>query len=370
MSHVKTFDYLEQYKNLKGEVLTAVERVLSSGQLILGQEVRCFEKTFAEFLGGEGDCVGVNSGTDALIVALKVLEVGPGDEVITVANTAVATVSAIRAVGAIPVFCDVDLSTSLMDLQELPIRITNNTKAVIPVHLFGNVVNVPRIQEIIGDRNIKIIEDCAQAHGAKFRDRMAGTMGDIGAFSFYPTKNLGAYGDGGACYSTDSMLTGEMRKIRMYGFEGSYDSTREGMNSRLDELQAAILKVKMKYLPNYLERRRAIAEHYCRKLTPKAEHVLPGDEVHHAYHLFVIKVPERNKVQEELRQRGVDTGIHYPYPIHLMQSYRFLGYSQGSLPRTETLAEQILSLPLYPELSEESINQVCDELNDILSRIK
>jgi aminotransferase EvaB len=367
MSRISMFDYIRQYEGLRKEVLVAIERVLSSGQLILGPEVHQFEEEFAEFLGGNGGCVGVNSGTDALMVALMALGIGPGHEVITVSNTAVPTVSAIRSVGATPVFCDVDPRTCLMDLEEMPCSITAKTRAVVPVHLFGNAVDVLRIQEIIGDRDIKIIEDCAQAHGAMLQGRMAGTMGHVGAFSFYPTKNLGAYGDAGLCHSGDPVLVKEMRRVRMYGFESGYYSEREGMNSRLDELQAAILRVKLKHLPEYLKRRRALAERYENNLKEKVELVVPGDGVHHAYHLFVVKVPDRDRVRQELSRRGVNTGIHYSCPIHLMRGYGFLGYREGSLPRTEALAKTILSLPMYPELPEAWVDKVCIEVNDVLA---
>lgn len=365
MKTIKTFDYLEQYENIREEVLSAVDRVLRSGRLILGPEVENFEKEFTVFLGGKGDCVGVNSGTDALLVALKSLGIGPGDEVVTVANTAVPTVSAIRSAGATPVFCDVDENTCLMDLTKLPLLLTKRTKAVIPVHLFGNVVDVPFIRKIIGGRDIRIIEDCAQAHGAKLRDEMAGTMGDIGAFSFYPTKNLGAYGDAGLCYSSDLSIVKKMHSIRMYGFDGRYYSEQEGINSRLDEVQAAVLRIKLKHLHFYIERRRKIAEHYNRNLTDKAIRIIPGDGVHHTYHLFVVKVCERALLREHLMQKGITTGIHYPYPIHLMRAYSFLGYKKGSLPHTERLVETILSLPIYPELSEVDVNQVCAAFNDV-----
>jgi len=368
MTTIHSFDYLKQLSGIRSEVLSAVERVLQSGQLILGPEGAKFENAFAAFLGGKGNCVGVNSGTDALLVALKALNIGTGDEVITVANTAVPTVSAICSAGATPVFCDVDNGTCLMDLAKLPLLFTKNTKAVIPVHLFGNVVDVPMVRHVIGKRDIKIIEDCAQAHGAKLRDEMVGTMGDIGAFSFYPTKNLGAYGDAGLCYSPELPIVKKMRSIRMYGFEDSSYAMREGINSRMDEIQAAILTVKLKYLPGYIERRRKIAKLYQQKLNEKAIFIKQADKVLHAYHLLVVKVPDRDKVQKALFQRGIRTGIHYPYPIHLMPAYRFLGYKEGTLPHTEKLAKHLLSLPMYPELSAESVCKVSEELNDILNQ--
>ncbi len=368
MKIIKPFDYLKQYESIKQEVLSAVDRVLQSGQLILGPEGENFENAFAAFLGGKGKCVGVNSGTDALLVALKAMDIGPGDEVITVANTAVPTISAIRSACATPVFCDVDDSTCLMDLSTLPLLFTDKTKAVVPVHLFGNVVNVPMIRDIIGKRDIKIIEDCAQAHGAKLYGEMVGTMGDVGAFSFYPTKNLGAYGDAGLCYSTDFHIVQKMGSIRRYGFEDSSSSMREGINSRMDEMQAAVLTVKLKYLPDYIERRRKIAEIYRQNLIEKAVVIRPSHGASHAYHLFVVKVPFRDDVQKTLSHRGIQTSIHYPYPIHLMPAYRFLGYKEGDLLNTEALADNILSLPIYPEMPDESVCKVSEALNDILTQ--
>jgi dTDP-3-amino-2,3,6-trideoxy-4-keto-D-glucose/dTDP-3-amino-3,4,6-trideoxy-alpha-D-glucose/dTDP-2,6-dideoxy-D-kanosamine transaminase len=366
MQKVKMFDYVEQYESLHDEIRTAIERVLRSGQLILGPEGKAFEEEFAEFLGGGGACVGVNSGTDALAIALRALEIGPGDEVVTVANTAVPTVSAIRMAGATPVFCDVDPRTCLMDQEDLTRRLTDRTRAVIPVHLFGNVVDVPRLREAFGRRPIRVVEDCAQAHGARLHGQMAGTMGDIGAFSFYPTKNLGAYGDGGLCWTGDPALAKKMRMIRMYGFDGRYYSEIEGVNSRLDELQAAILRVKLRHLPEWIERRQALARRYDGELRASAQPVEAGNAVKHAYHLYVVRVPDRDRVRAELGARGIDTGIHYPHPIHLMKGYEFLGCKPGSLPQTEALAPRLLSLPLYPELLEEDVRRVCRGLNDVL----
>jgi dTDP-3-amino-2,3,6-trideoxy-4-keto-D-glucose/dTDP-3-amino-3,4,6-trideoxy-alpha-D-glucose/dTDP-2,6-dideoxy-D-kanosamine transaminase len=365
MNRIRVFDYLEQFHALQGEMMAAVERVLQSGQLILGPEVRQFEEEFAAFQGG-GDCVGVNSGTDALAIALMALGVGRDDEVITVANTAVPTVSAIRMTGAVPVFCDVDPRTCLMDLGGVEARITPRTRAIIPVHLFGNVVDVHHIRRIIGHRPIKILEDCAQAHGARLHGQMAGTMGDAAAFSFYPTKNLGAYGDGGLCFTHDEALAREMRRIRMYGFDSVYYAEREGVNSRLDEIQAAILRVKLRHLPAFLEKRRKLAAVYRANLHGLAHCVEPGEGVEHACHLFVIRVPHRDAVRRELEHREIDTGIHYPHPIHLMRGYHFLGYHEGSLPHTEALAQELLSLPLYPELPEAAVWRVCAELRSIL----
>ncbi len=368
---VRMFDYLEQYHLLRAEVRRAVERVLASGELILGPEVAAFEKEFAVFLDAAGEnadsgAVGVNSGTDAIVVTLRALGVGPQDEVVTVANTAVPTVSAIRETGAVPVFCDVDPRTCLMDLRGLRDCITDRTKAVVPVHLFGNVVNVPGILEIIGDRPIAVLEDCAHAHGARLHGRMAGTMGTAAAFSFYPTKNLGAYGDGGLCFSRDAALVQRMRSIRTYGFENDRISVREGLNSRLDELQAAILGVKLVHLKAWVCQRQHLAALYDERLPRGVERVVSAPGVEHAYHLYVIKVDDRDIVRQKLLARGIATGIHYAHPIHLMAGYRFLEYRPGDLPETEALAKTILSLPMYPELREESVDRVCQALSDAI----
>jgi aminotransferase EvaB len=360
------FDYLIQYRSIECEVLDAIHRVLESGQLVLGPEVETFEKAFTSYLGEGGGSVGVNSGTDAIAIALRAIDIRVGDEVVTVANTAVPTVSAIREVGAIPVFCDVEPDTALIDLRKLEACINSRTRAIVPVHLFGNVVDVPAIMELIGSRSITVVEDCAQAHGGRLSGRMAGTMGHAAAFSFYPTKNLGAYGDAGICYSRDSELVAKMRSIRTYGFEDRYYAEREGVNSRLDPVQAAVLRVKLTHLPEYVRLRQEIAARYDHLLSPKIARIAPRIGIEHARHLYVIRLPNRDAVRAQLQERGVQTGIHYPFPIHLMRAYAFLGYQPGSLPVTEQLATEIFSLPLYPELEDEQIARVCTELNALV----
>jgi dTDP-3-amino-2,3,6-trideoxy-4-keto-D-glucose/dTDP-3-amino-3,4,6-trideoxy-alpha-D-glucose/dTDP-2,6-dideoxy-D-kanosamine transaminase len=364
---IPVFDYLEQFNALRAALLAAVERVLQSGRLILGPEVEQFERAFADYLGG-GWAIGVNSGTDALAIALRALGVGAGREVITVANTAVPTVSAIRMAGAPPVFCEIDAQTHLMDLSDVVRRITPRTKAIIPVHLYGNMVNVARLMELVGGRGIYVVEDCAQAHGATIQGKMAGTLGHAAAFSFYPTKNLGAYGDGGLCFCRDEGLAKEMRRIRMYGFEGRCYAECEGVNSRLDELQAAILSVKLGHLAAWVEQRRALARVYETRLSTAAECVLAGETVQHAYHLFVVRVAERERIRAALTAQGIGTGVHYPDPIHLMNAYRFLGYRPGDLPITEAAATRVLSLPLFPELRPDAVTQVCDALNALVTQ--
>jgi aminotransferase EvaB len=361
---IPVFDYVRQYAAIEAEVLAAVRGVLAAGKLILGPQCTAFEQAFATTLGG-GHAVGVGNGTDALTICLRALGVGSGAEVVTVANTAVPTVSAIRAAGATPVFCDVDPRTCLMDLGKLPACLTAKTRAVVPVHLFGNAVDVERLRQTIGARDVKVIEDCAQAHGTGLSGRPVGTFGEAAAFSFYPTKNLGAYGDGGLCFSRDERLAATMRSIRMYGFEGHYYSEREGINSRLDELQAAILNVKLPRLNAGVARRRAIAARYDAALSPRIERVAVGAGAEHAYHLYVVKVVDRDRVRQRLAELGIGTGIHYPFPIHRMRGYAFLGYAAGSLPATEALAERVLSLPMFPELTDGEVDEACRALNQV-----
>jgi dTDP-4-amino-4,6-dideoxygalactose transaminase len=364
MTPVGMFDYREQLAALRSELLAAMTRVLDSGTLILGPEVERFEQAFAATLG-PGGAVGVNSGTDALAVALRALGIGVGDEVVTVANTAVPTVSAIRSTGATPVFCEVDPRTALLDPEDAVRRVGPRTRAIVPVHLYGNVVDVERLAALLAGSGVRIVEDCAQCHGARLRGRPAGTFGDVAAFSFYPTKNLGAFGDAGLCFARDAALVSTMRSIRMYGFEGACYSEREGINSRLDPLQAAVLGVKLPHLQRFVARRRELAGRYDRALSPRLQRIAPAPGVDHSYHLYVVRVPARDRVREALRQRSILTGIHYPHPIHRMRGYAFLG-APADLPHTEALAEQVLSLPLYPELSEASVDRVAAELNALV----
>ncbi|MFN7590763.1 MAG: DegT/DnrJ/EryC1/StrS family aminotransferase [Planctomycetota bacterium] len=354
---VPMFDYRAQLKPLRAQMLAAIDRVLDSGTLILGGEVEAFERAFAEAHGG-GHAVGVNSGTDALVIAFLALGVQPGDEIVTVANTAVPTVSAIRMVGAMPVFVDVDPRTALMDLEQVAAALGKRTKVVVPVHLYGNMVDVDRLRTVVAGRGIAIVEDCAQAQGATLRGRPAGTFGDIAAYSFYPTKNLGAYGDGGACLTRDAQLAERLRSHRMYGFAGAYYAERDGINSRLDPIQAAILGVKLPHLPQWVERRRALAALYDRSLPPHVPRVVAAADVAHGYHLYVVRVADRDRVRDELRARGVMTGVHYPHAIHRMRAYAALPGAQQSLPHSEALAREVLSLPMWPELGEDAVQRV------------
>jgi aminotransferase EvaB len=364
LAEIPSFDYLEGFDEIAPQIRAAVERVFASGRLILGEEVRGFEDEFSAHLGGEGGSVGVGNGTDALSIALRALGVGEGDEVITTSNSGIPTVAAIRMAGATPVYCDVRPDTCLMDLTHLESRVSARTRAVIAVHLFGNVVDMDALSEIAAARRIAVVEDCAQSAGATWKGKATGTFGDAGCFSFYPTKNLGALGDGGICFSRDPERVARMRSIRFYGCEERYCSEREGVNSRLDEVQAAILRIKLGLLPRYVERRRAVAALYDRNLSQAVERVETTEGAGHAHHLYVVKVDRRESLMARLREEKIGCGIHYPMPVHRMPGYAVPGCGPGALPVTEALAERVLSLPCYPELPESAVLRVCEVVND------
>ena len=366
MTPIPMFDYRAQLATLRDEITAAIARVLDSGTLILGAEVERFENEFAATIGTGGG-VGVNSGTDALAIALRAFGIGERDEVVTVANTAVPTVSAIRSIGATPVFCEVDPRTALMDVDDAVRRITPRTRAIVPVHLYGNVVDVERLTVKVAGSGLRIVEDCAQCHGATLRGKPAGSFGDAAAFSFYPTKNLGAYGDGGLAYAKDPRIVALMRSIRMYGFDNAYYAEREGINSRLDPIQAAILSVKLPHLARCVAMRRTLAARYDRMLAPHIARVATATDVEPARHLYVVRVPNRDSVRQALQQKGIQTGVHYPHPIHRMRGYAFLG-TPPDLPHSEALAREVLSLPLFPELAESDVDRVCAELATVVAR--
>lgn len=351
-------DYLE----LKAEIDQAVERVLTGGWYILGQETAAFEAEFAAFCD-RPYCLGVASGTDAVLLALKAIGVGPGDEVITVAHTAVATVVAIELAGARPVLVDVDPLTMTLDPAGLATAITPRTKAIIPVHLYGHPADLAGIQAQIAAQAHKIylVEDCAQAHGAGYGSRPVGSWGDVASFSFYPTKNLGAFGDGGAIVTADPQIAERLKMLRQYGWKQRYISDITGYNSRLDELQAAILRVKLSRLANRNRARRQLAAIYRQELADSGLG-LPAEPAngYHVYHLFVVQSQQRDQLQAYLQANGVGTAIHYPVPIHLQPAYHHLGYPAGSLPITERLAQEILSLPMYPQLTPLDILDIAD----------
>lgn len=363
---IRAFDYRQQYAAIEREVLATIREVLESGTLILGPRVCRFEEGFCRLLGVEGFAVGVGSGTDALAIALRALGVGSGDEVMTVANTAVPTVAAIRMAGATPVFCDIDPDTLLMGIADAQRRVTPRTRAILPVHLFGNMADMPAICEIASRHGLHVVEDCAQSCGSALNGRASGTWGDVGCFSFYPTKNLGAYGDAGLCFTRDVRLAERMREIRTFGCTSEPIAECEGINSRLDELQAAILDVKLRHLSGWLAERRGVAETYDRLLSPRVMRPRTAPGVTHSHHLYVILTDRRAELVERLTAKGIGFGIHYPKPIHLMPAYEFLGYAAGSLPHTERAAQQVLSLPCYPELPSESIERIAAVVNETI----
>ena len=366
---VKVWDYLEEYRQEKEEVLRAIERVLESGWLILGDCVKEFEKNFAEYCGCHFG-IGVNSGTDALFLGLKALGIGVGDEVITVSNTAVPTVSATESTGATTRFVDIREDTGLMDVDQLENVIGAKTKCILVVHLFGQCVDMDSVLALASKHGLTVFEDCAQAHGARYKDRVAGSMGDIATFSFYPTKILGGYGDGGMITTRSEKIAAKCRRLRFYGMEKQYNALEHGYNSRLDELHASILLEKLKHLEGYIKRRNEIAQIYKRALSESAL-TLPttsqGND--HVFYLYVVKHPKRDEILKLLREREIFLNVSYPWPVHIMEGYSHLGYKEGDLPVTEKAAREIFSLPMYPSLSDRKIQWVCDELKCILETI-
>ncbi len=349
--------------NRHAHAAEAMRRVLSSGQLILGTEVSDFETEFAAFTGTQ-HAVGVASGTDALILALRALEIGPEDEVICVANGPVPTVAAIRAVGATPRFVDVDSGTLQLDVNLVEMALTTRTRCLLPVHLYGCPVDLDPLVSLAESHNLKLIEDCAQAHGARYGNRPVGTSAAIGCFSFYPTKNLAALGDAGACITNDPNLDQRLRELRMYGFRGRAIAEIDGMNSRLDELQAALLRPALAALPAALQQRSEHAAAYLSGLNSDLLR-LPNVTARGtaAWHQFVIRSPNRDAIQRLLREDSILCGIHYAWPVHLMPAYKDPGDGAPSLPVTEQACDEVLSLPILPELTSDEISRVIDAVN-------
>lgn len=345
-----------QYEAHRAEIDDAIARVLSGGRYILGPEVEAFEREFASYCEVE-HAIGVGSGTEALHVALAALGVGPGDEVITTAHTAVATAAAIRLCGALPVFADIDEETYTIDPDEVRRLITSRTKVLVPVHIYGEPANL----DALADLGLPILEDCAQSHGARWRGKRVGSIGTLACFSFYPTKNLGAIGDGGAVVTTEPELAKRVRLLREYGWAERYVSSVEGWNSRLDEMQAAILRVKLRHLDADNERRRAIARRYDEAFRGTGLR-LPQDDAGHVYHLYVIGTDRRDALQVHLRDRGIGALVHYPVPIHKQPAYAAM--STRALPNTERAAQTVLSLPMYPELTNEDQQTVIDAVRE------
>jgi aminotransferase EvaB len=361
---VPRFDARGELRALGPELLEAVERVLASGELLHGRETKAFERAMAASLGG-GDGVAVATGTDAITLALMGLGIGPGDEVLTVANAGVPGAMAIRRAGARARFVDIDPATGLMDLEACVAAIGSKTRAVLAVHLYGNVLNVPALRDATDDR-LFVVEDCAQAQGAKLDGVPVGTLGSVAAFSFYPTKNLGALGDGGMVWSADAALAERVRSLAAYAADASGAAVQEGLNSRLDEIQAAALLVKWPHLAGRLRRRRALVDRYERQLPPSARRFAPTPNAELAPHLFVVRVPRRDAIRGELRARGVDTGVHYAQPAHTMPAFAGDGEDPIALPETVRACAEVLSLPLYPQLTDAQVDYVCEQLVSLL----
>ncbi|WP_033337750.1 DegT/DnrJ/EryC1/StrS family aminotransferase [Catenuloplanes japonicus] len=371
---IRVWDYLPEYEKERSDLLDAVETVFESGNLVLGRSVRGFEIEFAEY-HGVPHCVTVDNGTNAIKLALQALGVGPGDEVITVANTAAPTVLAIDAVGATPVFVDVRADDYLMDTDRVADAITPATRALLPVHLYGQCVEMAPLERLAREHGLLVLEDCAQSHGARHRGRPAGTMGDAAAFSFYPTKVLGAYGDGGAVLTRGEAVDRELRQLRYYGMEDVYYVVQTpGHNSRLDEVQAEILRRKLGRLDEYIAGRRAVAERYAAGLADVAAATglsLPSTTAgnDHVYYLYVVRHPRRDTIMAQLNRRGITLNISYPWPVHTMTGFAKLGYAAGSLPVTERLAGEIFSLPMYPSLPIDVQDTVISALRDVLTAL-
>jgi len=355
---IPLLDLSAQYRQIKREIDVAVSRVIESAQFVLGPDVRAFEERFAAYCGVK-HCIALNSGTSALHLALLAAGVHPGDEVITVSMTFVATTAAILYCGAKPIFVDVDPRTWTMDPNLVEAAITPRTRAILPVHLHGLMADMDPIIDIARRHKLFVVEDAAQSHGAEYKGYRAGSLGDVGCFSFYPGKNLGAYGEGGAAVTDNPELARRITLLRDWGQESKYNHVVAGYNYRMDSIQGAVLRVKINYIEAWTTARRAVASHYD-DLLAGSQYGRPTSPPHsrHVYHVYAIQLADRNKVQKTLQAAGVGTGIHYPIPVHLQKAYANLGYGRGDLPITEALADRFLSLPIYAELRPEQVAEV------------
>lgn len=358
----------KQYESIKPEIDEAIARVISSGQYILGREVQTFEEELAEYLEVKF-CVGVASGTDALYLALKALDVGEDDRVITTPFTFIATAESIVRCGATPVFVDVDAWGNI-NLSLIEKRIAQNSnlhiKAILPVHLYGNPVNMERLMSIAAKHGIYVVEDCAQSIGASWGNKSVGAWGDVGCFSFFPSKNLGCAGDGGMVATNDEQVASLIKKLRNHGASTHYMYEEHGLNSRLDEIQAAILRVKLKHLNEGIKKRRELAYLYDSYLSGVV--TLPLEVKGHAQNYYTIQVHDRDELRQYLAESGISTAVYYPLPLHLQKVYAYLGYKKGDCPIAEALSERVLSLPMYPELSEEDLMFICRKVKEFYDK--
>lgn len=364
MQSIPFVDLKKQYLSIKDQIDRAISDVISNSAFIGGSYVQQFEKEFAEYCGTK-HCIGVGNGTDSLYIALKSLGIGVGDEVITSAFSFIATSEAITLSGAKTVFVDIDPMSYNIDVSKIEERITDRTKAIIPVHLYGRPAEMDKIKEIAVKYDLKVIEDAAQAHGAHYRDQKVGSMGDIASFSFYPGKNLGAYGDGGALVTDDDELANRARKIANHGRISKYDHEMEGVNSRLDGIQAAILTIKLNYLDKWTANRISNAETYYEHLQ-KSDLQIPlnTNSVRSVFHLYVIRLQKNNRdaFRDKLSSEGIATGIHYPIALPFLKAYAYLNHKDSEFPEARRASNEVVSLPMYPELNPQQINYICDKV--------
>jgi dTDP-4-amino-4,6-dideoxygalactose transaminase len=368
---VPYLDLKAQYRSIKSEIDTAVSRVLESSQFVLGEEVAAFEREFANYCGA-AECVPVNSGTSALHLALLAAGIGPGDEVITVPFTFVASAAAILYTGARAVLVDIDPLSFNMNPAAIEAAITPQTKAILPVHLYGQTADMDPIVEIARKHRLVVIEDAAQAHGAKYKGRQAGSLGDLACFSFYPTKNLGAYGEGGAVTTNNPEYAKQIRMLRDWGQDSKYHHVLRGFNYRMEGLQGAILRVKLRHLERWTEVRRKIAAKYNQQLAG-SEITLPREMpwARHVYHVYSLRTTDRDSFRTALQAEGVQTSVHYAVPVHLQPAYAALGYGKGSFPASEAAANEVVGLPIYPELTEAQVDIVSETVRKVaLVRVK
>ena len=365
---VPYLDLKAQYRSIKTEIDGAIARVLDSGQFVLGSEVAEFEREFAAYCG-TSHCIALNSGTSALHLALLAAGVGPDDEVITVPFTFVASVAAITYTGARPVLVDIDPQSFTIDVSAIEAAITPRTKAILVVHLYGQPADMDPIMEIARRHGLVVIEDAAQAHGAKYKGRPVGSIGDMACFSFYPGKNLGAYGEGGAVTTSNPEYERSIRMLRDWGQDAKYHHVLRGFNYRMEAFQGAILRVKLRHLERWTEARRALAGKYNELLGDSGvERPKEMSWARHVYHVYTLRSGDRDGLRAALQEDGIQTGVHYPVPVHLQPAYADLGYERGAFPHSEAAATQVLSIPLYPELSPASVAEVAAAVNKAAAR--
>lgn len=369
MSNIPPLDLTRQYAQIGDDVNKAVLTLLAAGQYIGGTTVTSFEAAFAQYIGVQ-ECVACNSGTDALYLALRALQIGPGDEVITSPFTFIATAEMISAVGATPVFVDIEAETFNLDVAQVEAAITSKTRAIIPVHLFGQPVDMTALMAVAQKHHLAVIEDCAQATGAEWENQKVGSIGQIGCFSFFPTKNLGACGDGGAITTHDPELAATMRMLREHGSRQRYYHEAVGVNSRLDAIQAAILTIKLQHLDCWNQQRQEVAQRYDDLLAPLPDVIRPqalegGKSVWNQYTIRLVN-RDRDQIRSQLQAKGISSMIYYPLPLHLQEVYQSLGYPAGRFPITEQVCQQVLSLPMFPELTLQEQTQVVYGLKDCL----